>query len=211
MAAQGFCRLGLGSMFAFIGSCSILPRAETIEIYQLPSYSTANANAGHADKLAWVLRVSTPRGSRVADTQRVLMLSLDNRISAYKGARWSDPTSALVRNRLTDAFRADGRVSTVNHDNASLLADLELDGDLSAFQVEYIEGAPSAVIRFYGALVQPAQNRIIATRSFEVMQPVEGKGMAEVIKAFGKGADKLAGDIVDWTVEQSYIVRPETR
>jgi cholesterol transport system auxiliary component len=43
------------------------------------------------------------------------------------------------------------------------------------------------------------------------MQPVEGKEMPEVVNAFGKGADRLAANIVEWTVEQSHILQSEKR
>jgi cholesterol transport system auxiliary component len=176
-----------------------------MELYQLPSSSITNT-AG-TDKLPWTLRVSTPFGSRIADSQRVMIVNEDNRISAYKGVRWSDSASVLVRNRLTNAFRADGRLSTISRDNTDLLPDLELDGELGAFQVEYIEGKPAVIIRMYATLVQPARYKAIAANGFEVMQPVEGKGMPDVIKAFGKASDRLGGEIVGWTVEQSMALQ----
>ena len=197
--AQRFVRLGLGAIF-FLSSCSILPEPETLDVYHLPS--TSVPTTAQVDKLPWLLRITTPHSNRLTDAERVLMLREDSRISTYKGARWSDPPSVLLRNRFTNAFRSDGRLSTISVDNPNLLADLELDGDLSAFQVEYTHGTPAAVIRFYAALVQPARNRVIAERSFEISQPVEGAGMPEVIRAFGRSADNLAGEIIDWTVEQ---------
>jgi cholesterol transport system auxiliary component len=153
------------------------------------------------------LHISKPDSSRITDTERVLILQPDNRISAYKGARWSDSPPALLRNQLTSAFRADGRLSLVSDKNVSLARDLELSGDLSAFHVEYSSGRPAAVIRFYAVLAQPARNRVIATRGFEANQPVEGKGMPEVIAAFGKGADDLAREIIDWTIEHGSTVQ----
>lgn len=207
--AQRFFGFEMGLACAFLGACSILPQAETIELYQLPSSSITNTV--HADKLPWTVRVSTPFGSRVTDSQRVLIVDEDNRINAYKGVRWSDSASVLVRNRLTNAFRADGRLNTIGHDNADLLPDLELDGELAAFQVEYVEGKPAVIIRMYATLVQPARYKAIAANGFEVMQPVEGKGMPEVIKAFGKASDRLAGEIVGWTVEQSKALQSKAQ
>lgn len=204
-----FLRLMAASVLALTASCSILPQPETIALYQLPSSSMAEPKYG--DVLPWALRVSTPGGSRLGDTQRVLMLGIDNRISAYKGVRWSDSISILIRNRLTNAFRADGRLGAISHDNANLTPDLELDGELGAFQVEYVNGIPTVVIRMYTALVQPLRYKAVASKGFEVTQPVEGKGMPSIIKAFGKAADRLAGEIVDWTVEQSRAPQPEAR
>jgi cholesterol transport system auxiliary component len=193
----------------FLCSCSILPERETLEVYELPSFTIARP--APAEKLPWTLQVSMPHSNRVTDTQRIMMRGQHSRVSAYKSARWSDPPPLLIHNRLLDTFRADSRLNTISYDDESLVPELELAGNLRAFQVEYIEGASTAVIRFYATLVQPARNRVIAGRGFEVMQPVEGKGVPEIVEAFGKGADRLAGNIVDWTIEQSHILQSQTR
>lgn len=65
--------------------------------------------------------------------------------------------------------------------DSNLPADLELKGDLSAFQMEYQSGMPSVNIRFYATLVQSTRNRTVATRSFEVRQPAEGRNVPDVV------------------------------
>jgi cholesterol transport system auxiliary component len=208
-----FNRVGLSTLLAalpaLVSSCSILPAPETLAIYQLPPSSIVRTSrADQSPQLPLSLHISKAESSRITDTQRVLILQPDNRISAYKGARWSDSPPALLRNQLTSAFRADGRLSLVSDTNVNLARDLDLSGDLSAFHVEYSNGRPAAVIRFYAVLVQPTRNRVIATRGFEARQPVEGKGMPEVIAAFGKGADDLAREIIDWTIEHGSAIQP---
>jgi cholesterol transport system auxiliary component len=192
----------------FLCSCSILPE-KTLEVYELPSFTIASP--APAERLPWTLQVSTPHSNRITDNLRLVTRGQHSRVSAHESAHWSEPPPALIRNRLLDTFRADSRLNTISYDDDSHVPDLELAGNLRAFQVEYIEGAPTAVIKFYATLVQPARNRVIATRGFEVMQPVEGKEIPEVVNAFGKGADTLAANIVDWTVEQSHILQSEAR
>ena len=89
----------------------------------------------------------------------------------------------------------------MGENNPTLARDLELSGDLDAFYVEYSAGMPVAVIRFNAVLAQTARNRSIAARGFESRQPVEGKGMPAVIAAFGRGADQVAREIIDWTIQ----------
>jgi cholesterol transport system auxiliary component len=207
-------QLGLGTLLAallaLVSSCSILPAPETLAIYQLPPSSIVRTSrADQLPQLPLSLHISKAESSRITDTQRVLILQPDNRISAYKGARWSDSPPVLLRNQLTSAFRADGRLSLVSDKNVNLARDLELSGDLSAFHVEYSNGMPAAVIRFYAVLAQPTRNRVIATRGFEARQPVEGKGMPEVIAAFGKGADEIARQIIDWTVQHGSAIQAD--
>jgi cholesterol transport system auxiliary component len=200
----------LAALLTFVSSCSILPTPQTLAIYQLPPPSIASASqADQLPQLPLTLHILKPDSSRSTDTQRVLILQPDNRISAYKGVRWSDSPSVLLRNHFTGAFRADGRLSLMSDRNVNLPRDFELSGDLSAFHVEYSNGMPAAVIRFYAVLAQPTRNRVIATRGFEARQSVEGKGMPEVVAAFGKGADDVARQIIDWTIQHGSALQAD--
>jgi cholesterol transport system auxiliary component len=200
----------MAGALAILSSCSVLPKAETLEIYQLPPASIAPpAPSAPRDSLPWTLRIATPHSSQAVDSVRILVLQ-DNRISAYKGVRWSDSAPVLLRNRLAGAFRADGRFGSVSSGNDSLPAGVELGGDLGAFQVEYRNGMPAVNIRFYATLMQSGGNRILAARSFEVSQPVEGKAVPEVMTAFGKAADRLASQVIEWTLQHGPAPQPGT-
>ena len=74
------------------------------------------------------------------------------------------------------AFQADGRVRGLSSDDSNLQADFELGGDLRAFQTEYPNGQASALIRYDARLVRTDDKRVVASRRFEVSQPVDGKG-----------------------------------
>jgi cholesterol transport system auxiliary component len=189
-----------------LSSCSILPKAEALQIYQLPSSSIHHSS--QANSLPWALRIATPHSSQVIDSMRVLVRGQGNRISAYKGIRWSDSAPILLRDQLAEAFRTDGRFSSVSSGNNNLMADLELGGDLTAFQVEYKNGTPAVNIRFYATLVQSGRNRIVATRSFEIVEPVQGREIPEVIAAFGRAADRLAAEVIDWTLQYEPASQP---
>ncbi|GJQ57108.1 MAG: hypothetical protein HKUEN07_36770 [Rhodocyclaceae bacterium] len=199
-------RFGIAAVLLFVSSCSILPATENLEIYQLPAAELASHSSG--DSLPWTLRLATPYSSYITDSPRVLALRQGNQLNSYKGIRWSDPAPVLLRNRLVAAFRADGRFNSVSNGSSNNLAtDLELGGDLSAFQVEYTNGGPKATIRFYATLSQPLRNRIVAARGFEVSEPVQSRGTSEIITAFGLGADRLAAEIIGWTVQQGVALQ----
>lgn len=185
---------------ALLPACSVLPKAQPVDLYLLPA-SAAPASAAPGLDLA--LRVNRPESSPHLAGQRIVVLPEGDRVSIYKGANWSDPAPLLVRNRLLDAFRADGRIATLSSDDRALQTDLELDSDLRAFQSEYRDGVPEAVIRLDVRLVSPATHRILASRRFEVRQPASGTGVAEVVRAFGTAGDALSAQLVAWTLEQA--------
>lgn len=125
-----------------------------------------------------------------------------DQISAYQGVRWSDRAPLLLRDRLVDAFLDDGRLKAVSSDDSRLQADLELDGDLRAFQSEYQNGRPAARILLEARLVESGSLRILASRRFEVSQPASDTTVPAVINAFGLAGDQLAREVLEWTLQQ---------
>lgn len=193
-------RCSLWTAFALLGACSVLPKAETPDIYRLPATPLPHAQAPTAN---WSLRINTPQAERMIDSSRIAVLPEGNVVSVYQGARWSDTATTLLRNRLIDAFRDDGRLPSVSSDDNALGADVTLAGDLRAFQSEYQGKTPTVVIRFDARLVQSGSLRVVATRRFDITQPVNGTAVPQVVAAFGQASDALASQVVAWTLQQS--------
>lgn len=194
MNLRDYCTvLALGVL---LGGCSILPKSEAPNVYLLPAAPTIAI--AHHSALQESLRIVTPQAARTLDSTRIAVLPEGNIITAYQGARWSDVAPRLLRDRLLDAFRVDGRFARVSSNDAHLQADLELTGDLRAFQSEYVQGVPVVVIRYDAQLVQSRSQKIVATRRFDIRQPVVGKEVPQVVTAFGQATDNLATQVIDW-------------
>ncbi|WP_430391364.1 ABC-type transport auxiliary lipoprotein family protein [Dyella sp. 20L07] len=191
--------LPVWAAFTLLAACSVLPKAESPDIYRLPATPLPHAQA-HA--VNWSLRINTPQAERMIDSSRITVLPQGDVVSVYKGARWSDSATTLLRNRLMDAFRDDGRIAALSSDDSSLQADYSLSGDLRSFQSEYQGGQPVVVIRFDARLVQNNGLRIVATRRFEITQPVGSTAVPQVVAAFGQASDQLASQLVTWTLQQ---------
>ncbi|MEX5555944.1 ABC-type transport auxiliary lipoprotein family protein [Pseudomonas rhodesiae] len=183
---------------ALISACSILPKADPSDVYRLAS---AQATA-QGTPVSWSLRVTKPQTSEFLDSPRIAVVPNGDLISSYANARWSDPTPVLLRNRLLDGFQRDGRVTLLSTDDTNLQADYELGGQLQAFQSEYRGRAVDVVIRLDARLVRGNDQRIIASRRFEVRQPVSDTQVPAVVAAFGQAGDQLNKQVVDWVVAQ---------
>ena len=218
---------------ALLPACSVLPAAEPLDVYVLPVSTgapgaSANMSPGNsiaspaatstpaggapsasaaARALPWSLRVVRPAAGVHLAGQRIVVMPEGNRVSVYQGAGWSDPAPALLRDRLLEAFRADGRVGALSSDERQLHADFELDSDLRAFQSEYRGGRPEAVLRLDARLVHTASRRIVASRSFEQRQASADAAVPAVVEAFGSAADRLSAEVVAWTVREAAAVR----
>ncbi|GAB3375968.1 ABC-type transport auxiliary lipoprotein family protein [Azotobacter armeniacus] len=186
----------LGSLTA----CSVLPEAEQIHVYRLPG-APLQAQAATA-RLDQALRIATPKADRMLGSARIAVVPEGNRISSYQGARWSDDAPTLLRDRLIEAFREDGRTASVSSDDNHLYADLELLGDLRGFHSEYAGGKPQVRISLDVNLVHSASQRILASRRFEIRQPAQDEQLDSVVAAFGTAGDQLSRQLVDWTLAQ---------
>ena len=192
-------RLCTCAAIALLGACSILPKAESPDIYRLPSTPLPRDSTPAVN---WLLRVDTPNAERMIDSSRIAVLPQGDVVSVYQGARWSDTATTLLRNRIVDAFRDNGRIAGLSSDETSLQADYSLSGDLRSFQSVYENGQPVVVIRFDARLVKNNGLSIVASHRFDITQPVGGTSVPQVVAAFGQASDALAAQLVSWTLQQ---------
>ena len=183
---------------ALVSACSILPKADPSDVYRLASAQTTN----QAAPVSWSLRVNKPQTSEFLDSPRIAVVPNGDLISSYANSRWSDPSPVLLRNRFMDGFQRDGRVTLLSTDDTNLQSDYELGGQLQAFQSEYHGSAVEVVIRLDARLVRGSDQRIVASRRFEVRQPVADTKVPAVVAGFGQAGDQLNKQVVDWVVSQ---------
>jgi len=183
---------------ALISACSILPKADPSDVYRLASAQATSQGT----PVSWSLRVTKPQTSEFLDSPRIAVVPKGDLISSYANSRWSDPAPVLLRNRLLDGFQRDGRVTLLSSDDTNLQADYELGGQLQAFQSQYRGNAVEVVIRLDARLVRGSDQRILASRRFEVRQPVSDTQVPGVVAAFGQAGDQLNKQVVDWVVSQ---------
>ncbi|PQZ94501.1 MULTISPECIES: ABC-type transport auxiliary lipoprotein family protein [Pseudomonas] len=183
---------------ALVSACSILPKPDPSDVYRLAGSQTASQGS----PVAWSLRLTKPQSSEFLDSPRIAVVPNGDLISSYANARWSDPSPVLLRNRLLDGFQRDGRVTLLSTDDTNLQADYELGGQLQAFQSEYRGSAVEVVIRLDARLVRGSDQRIIASRRFEVRQPVSETQVPAVVAGFVQAGDQLNKQVVDWVVQQ---------
>ncbi|MNM73647.1 hypothetical protein D3C81_853830 [compost metagenome] len=192
--------LALTATLSLASACSILPQSEPVDLYRLP----VNQPSRVATPLDWSLRLNKPLASEVLAGPRIAVIPQGDVISSYKGARWSDGVPVLVRNRLLDGFQRDGQVQRLSADDSNLQADYELAGELQAFQSEYRAGGTvEVVVRYDARLVQGRSQRILASKRFEIRQPLAHKQVSAVVAGFGAASDQLAAQVVAWTIAQA--------
>jgi cholesterol transport system auxiliary component len=187
-----------------LAACTILPAPEPVDVYLLPASNNAPARADRALR-PWSLRIARPDSNGQLLGQRILVIQEQNRLSVYKGANWNEPAALLMRSRLFDAFRTDGRVSALSIEEMRTFADYELGSELGAFQSEYQQDAklPEAVIKLDTRLIDTTSRRIVAGRIFETREAAADSSVPSVVEAFGRAADRLCAELVGWAIAEA--------
>lgn len=180
-----------------LAGCSILPEAEELQVFQLPSVAAPQPVASTSGE-GEVLRISRPRANPLLDSTRIIVMPRADQLSAYQGVRWSDRAPVLLRDRLVERGRERGRFRAVISDDLPAPAALEMTGELKAFQVEYRDGRPRAVIRLQATLLRGGSRELLASRTFVVEQDVAGRSVEEAVAALGQASDALAEELLLW-------------
>lgn len=188
-------------LFMPLVACTILPESPVLQVYLLPAQPVAGYGSGQS--FGQSLRIVQPTTNQFLNSSRIAVQPQGAEITSFSGSRWSDPAPLLLRNRLIQEFRADGRFLSVSGDEDNVQADVELNGELLSFQGVYNGDSGEVVIRFDARLVRTSDRRVITSRSFEVRQAISGRSMDKVVQAFGLASDRLAAQMLSWTHQQS--------
>ena len=180
-----------------LAGCSILPEAEELRIYQLPT-SSLPGSATTAPHEGDVLRINRPQASPLLDSTRIVVMPQTHQLSAYQGVRWSDRAAVLLRDRVMERGRESGRFRAIISDDLPAPAELELAGELKAYQIEYRNGAPLALIRLQASLLRGGSRDVLASRAFVAEQAVDGTSIEAAVDALGRASDDLAHELMAW-------------
>lgn len=209
-------RLAFLALLALLAGCSLLPATESLTTYTLPAPAAGSspaeapragaltAAAGPAAQTGMRLYVAEPLGNRLLSSNRILVQPVRAELGAYQGVRWTDPGTALFRDRLLQEFRGDADYVSASADE-TLQADLALGGDLVAFQAEQGDGAgalPTARVRYDAILWRPGDRQVVAARSFERRVPAGDRSVGGVVAAFGLAMDEMAAEVLAWTTTE---------
>lgn len=184
-----------------LSSCSVLPETEMLRMFTLPAHSHSTSAAG--ELLPVELRVRTFQTNRMLASSRIVVVPEGNEVTVYRGVRWTDPSPVLLRDRLLEAFKNDGRLEAVYSEENRLQADMELAGVLNAFQSEYVDGEVQVRIQADLRLTDAGGRQLIAHRRFEVREQSRDKSVEQVVASFGRAGDVLSQQVLDWALREA--------
>lgn len=185
---------------ASLAGCSILPKQETLALYRPESTVAADTAWPQAN---WQLQIARPYADALHDSARILVRPQPGELQVYKGAAWTQPAPDLVLDTLLRAFVDSGRLAGVARRGEGVNAKYELLLDLRRFESDYDGGAtPSVRIELGARLVHNAENRVVASRVFNIAAPADGTDVAQVNRAFEQGLGVVTVQMIGWTLSE---------
>lgn len=183
-----------------LAGCGLLPKQETLALYRPEPVVAANATWPQA---AWQLQIAHPYADDLHDSARILVRPHPGELQAYKGAAWTQPAPDLVQDTLLRAFADSGRFAGIARRGDGVGAKYQLLLDLRRFESDY-DGGPTtgARIELGARLVHNADNRVVASRVFDVTAPAEGTDIVQVNRAFGRALADATAQLIGWTLDE---------
>jgi cholesterol transport system auxiliary component len=187
---------------AWLTGCGILPKHETLALYRPEPVITVDATWPQAN---WQLQIARPYADTMHDSARILVRPQPGELQVYKGAAWTQPAPDLVLDTLLRAFVDSGRLAGVSRRGEGVSAQYELLLDLRRFESDYDGGAaPSVRIEIGARIVHNADNRVVASRVFDVATRADGTDVVRIHRAFERGLGDLAAQMIGWTLEEGH-------
>lgn len=185
-----------------LAGCGILPKQETLALYRPEPTIAADAAWPQAN---WQLQIARPYADDMHDSARILVRPRSGELQVYKGAAWTQPAPDIVLDTLLRAFADSGRVAGVARRGEGVNAQYELLLDLRRFESDYDGGAtPSARIELGARLVHNADNRVVASRVFDVAAAAEGTDIAQVNRAFERALGDAGAQVIGWALSEGH-------
>lgn len=185
---------------ASLAGCGILPKQETLALYRPEPTIAADAAWPQVN---WQLQIARPYADDMHDSARILVRPQPGELQVYKGAAWTQPAPDMVLDTLLRAFADSGRLAGVARRGEGIRAQYQLLLDLRRFESDYDGGTtPSARIEIGARLVHNADNRVVASRVFDIATPVEGTGVPQVSRALERGLGDVAAGLMGWTLSE---------
>lgn len=199
----------LSATAAFLVGCTgnFLPGAsnDPPKLYVLTPKNTFSKTLPKVD---WQLTVALPVADAALNTARIALRHNPVSLEYYARANWVDTAPRMIQTLLVESFENSASIVSIGRQSVTLRADYSLLTDLREFQAEYIDGGPPRIrIRLNAKLVRMPQRDILATETFEFVEPATSSDLEAVVVAFDVALGKTLKRIVEWSLTQ---VPPES-
>jgi cholesterol transport system auxiliary component len=151
----------------------------------------------------WQLVVEDPTAAKGIDNDRVVIRPSAYELKYYPNIRWTDRAPIMIQTLLIESFENSGKIVAVGRRAIGLSGDYVLKPELREFQAERSDGQGLEVrVRLNLKLIRVTSGIIIASESFERVEPAKSDQPTDVVTAFDEALGGVLKNAVTWTLQQ---------
>lgn len=182
------------------------------DFYRLTPKSTFSQDLPYAE---WQLVLEPPVANAGLATTRIALSQAPLEFQYYARSSWTDRAPQMVQTLMIESFENSQRIVSIGRESLGLRSDFVLKSELREFQAEYYDieaGTPPRIrVNVSAKLVQMPRRVIVASESFERVEPAAADNIDAVVEAFDTALGGVLRDLVSWTLRtgETHYVAPE--
>jgi cholesterol transport system auxiliary component len=188
-------------LFAVAG-CSVLGGTQRDPVTLYSPQQSAQADPSWP-QVGWQLAIARPSAARLVDSPRIAVRPVPGELQVYRGSAWAQPPTDMLEAGVLRVLEDSGKIAGVGRLASGMRSDYRLLMDVRRFEADYRGGAqPAATIEVSATLLDSRDQRIVARRTFERVQPAGATDVASVAHAFDQALASISAEIAGWTLAQ---------
>ncbi len=182
-----------------LAACSILPEPKPTALDKyLLEYMPATVRETRAD--APVLIVATPQANGAYDTARIAYMQQQYGLRYYTRSSWADTPARMLAPLVAEALNASGQFQALYTSPGLLTADLRLDTELLRFHQDFTRQPSEIHITLRAQLVDLQQQRVVATRLFDIREPATSEDTYGGVLAANRAVTRLLEELTAFCI-----------
>lgn len=183
-----------------MGGCALAVNGAPPQTYDLMAPEVASVR-GQALPVQLVVR--TPSAMRALNTERILVRPVNDRISYYPGAEWSDRLPRLIRARLTEVLEDSGHFKAVVTEDDRVTGAYSLQTAIRAFEMSVNGKPPEGHVSLSAKIVDDRAGKVVAARRFESRVRAKSDAVGEGVAAITTAFHDVSRDLMRWMTNGS--------
>ena len=149
------------------------------------------------------LSISMPQATAGFDTAAMVFIRQPYELEAYSESQWIDTPTRLLLPLLVHRLEATGFFGAVLSSNTtSVVAELRLDTEIIRFQQEFLSDPSQIRLTLRIQLFNMASRNIIATKTFEIVEPSPSEDAEGGVIAANLAVKRLLDGIAEFVIAQ---------
>jgi cholesterol transport system auxiliary component len=184
----------LAFALALAGALSACAQSTPRAIYDL----SARVEPSPATRRSQVqILVPPPRALNALDTDSIAVRTSPQTLAYFKQVTWADSLPTVVQARVVQAFIDSGEVRAVGVPGQGLLINYQIPIDIRSFELD-TSGSPKAIVEFSVMIVDDANGKVVAQRTFRAEAPAPSDQVGAAVSALDAAMAVVLKEMVAW-------------